>query len=78
MFYLHNGKLYAPRASGNATVWDLMCVRASEDGTLCIMQTGRSAHALPSGATPMTHAEVYARIPPEKPKKPKGGGADVS
>ena len=81
MYYLHSGKLYAARADGSGVVWDLMCVRASADGSLCIMQTGRSASALPSGALPMTAQEVLARIPAEtapRSKRAKRGDTDVS
>ena len=65
MFYMHSGKIYAPRMKNGATVYDTMCVQPGNDGAPCIVKAKGSAKTLPSGAIPMTRSEVLARVPCE-------------
>lgn len=65
MFYMHSGKIYAPRMKNGATVYDTMCVQLGNDGAPCIVKAKGSAKTLPSGAIPMTRSEVLARVPCE-------------
>lgn len=76
MYYMHSGKVYAPRVKNGVNAYDVMRVQLGEDDTPCIVNAGSSVKTLPSGSLPMTEREVYARIPaekPEKPEKPKRG-----
>lgn len=68
MYYMHGGRIYAPRNKNGKIVYDLMAVRRGADEALCIVKTGGGAKALPSGALPMTESEVLARIPAEPPQ----------
>ena len=65
MFYMHSGKIYAPRIKNGATVYDTVVVRPGTDGAPCIVKAKGSTKALPSGAQPMTRTEVLARVPCE-------------
>ena len=65
MFYMHSGKIYAPRMKNGATVYDVVCVQPGNDGAPCIVKAKGSAKTLPSGAIPMTRSEVLARVPCE-------------
>ena len=73
MFYMHSGKVYAPRMKNGATVYDMICVQPDKNGAPCIVKAKGSAKALPSGAIPMTKTEVLAHVPCET--KPEEGGA---
>ena len=74
MYYMHSGKVYAPRMSKGATVYDLMRVQPGKDGAPCIVRARGSVKTLPSGAAPMTTNEVLARVPCETKAEEEGDG----
>lgn len=76
MFYMHSGKVYAPRMKNGATVYDTVCVQPGKDGAPCIVKAKGSAKTLPSGAIPMTRSEVLARVPCETQSEDKKGASE--
>lgn len=77
MYYMHSGKIYAPRMKNGAPVYDLMRVRPGRDGAPCIVRAGGIVKALPSGALPMTSGEVLARFPCELANRESEAAEDV-
>lgn len=73
MFYMHSGKVYAPRTKNGATVYEIVSVQSDKTGAPCIVRAKGSVKALPSGSIPMTKTEVLARVPRET--KPDETGA---
>ena len=63
MYYGQGGMVYGMRRENGAQLWERVTVVRGTDGAACIVGTGDSVDALPSGALPMTHAEVLARVP---------------
>lgn len=76
MFYMHSGKIYAPRMKNGATVYDMVCVQPGNDGAPCIVKAKGSVKTLPSGAIPMTRNEVLARVPCETQSANEKGAAE--
>ena len=74
MFYMHSGKVYAPRTKNGATVYENISVQTGKNGAPCIVRAKGSVKTLPSGSIPMTKTEVLARIPREtKPVEAEAG-----
>lgn len=71
MYYMHCGKIYAPRMENGGLIYDEMAVQVGDDAAKCIVNAGGSVDALPFGAAPMTTNEVLARMAcaAEKPKR---------